>query len=100
MRKRVKRKWEQISVYLLCIKESYSSSDEVLASLQHPSPYPVSEIPSSVLIQQPGQQLLAVLSCLTGTILLALSGAAEEMIFGFMALLSVLGMFQETPNFD
>lgn len=32
--------------------------------------------------------------------MLALSGAAEEMIFGFMALLSALGMFQETPNFN
>lgn len=63
-------------------------------------PHILSEIPSPLLVQQPGQQLLAVLSCLTGTIMLALSDAAEEMIFGFMVLFSVLGTFQETPNFD
>lgn len=91
-------KQEQISD--ICFV-SRNPTHQVMKSLQVFNTLPpILSLKFLLLVQQPGQQLLATLSCLTGTIMLALSDAAEEMIFGFMALLSVLGMFQETPNFD
>jgi len=76
MRRTVKTEQEQISICWLCIKEPYTSTAKVLATLEHPSPHAISEIPSPLLLQQPGQQLPAVLRCLAGTIMFALGYTA------------------------